>query len=60
MARCIEENRKPGDKDRSSFFRKGIYGDWKDYFTARHREIFDEEAGEPLERFGYERISARR
>jgi hypothetical protein len=33
---------------------RGISGGWKNYFIARDREVFDEEAGQTLERLGYE------
>lgn len=50
----LSRGRKPGEEDTTSFFRKGIAGDWKNAFTERDREIFDEEAGALLERLGYE------
>jgi hypothetical protein len=37
----------------SFFFRKGIVGDWKNYFTARHRELFTHRAGGLLQELGY-------
>jgi hypothetical protein len=59
--RCVEaasfeklsRGRKRGEEDPSSFFRKGVAGDWKNTFTRRDREIFDVEAGELLTRLGY-------
>ncbi len=59
--RCLEaasfeklsRGRKRGEEDPSSFFRKGVAGDWKNTFTRRDREVFDEEAGELLVRLGY-------
>lgn len=47
-------NRVRGEEDPSSFFRKGIAGDWKNYFTERDKDIFKEEAGDLLIRLGYE------
>lgn len=46
----------PGFKkeDPNKFYRKGITGDWKNYFTKEVAEIFDQEAGEMLKAFGYE------
>ena len=59
--RCIEaasferlsKGRKRGEEDPSSFFRKGVAGDWKLVFTPGEREIFDREAGDLLARLGY-------
>ncbi len=63
VRQCVEKNsfesrarnRQRGVEDTDSFFRKGISGDWKNYFTERDRRIFDEEAGELLGKLGYER-----
>jgi hypothetical protein len=49
----LSKGRKRGEEDPSSFFRKGVAGDWKHVFTQREREIFDREAGELLTRLGY-------
>src|ERR671921_214662 len=51
----LSRGRERGQEDTSSFYRKGIAGDWKNYFTARDRQIYKEEAGELLIRLGYER-----
>lgn len=51
----LSKGRKPGEEDATSFFRKGIAGDWKNVFTERDREIFGEVAGDLLSRLGYER-----
>jgi hypothetical protein len=50
----LSRGRERGQEDTSSFYRKGIAGDWKNYFTARDRQIYKEEAGELLIRLGYE------
>ncbi len=44
-----------GEEDSSSFYRKGIAGDWKNHFTEEDRRAFKEEAGELLIRLGYEK-----
>jgi hypothetical protein len=49
--------RSPGQELRSDHARKGVSGDWKNLFTARDRQIFEEEAGELLSELGYERES---
>jgi Sulfotransferase family len=49
----LSKGRKRGDEDPSSFFRKGVAGDWKHILTERERQIFDREAGELLARLGY-------
>ena len=51
----LSKGRERGQEDTSSFYRKGVAGDWKNHFTERDREIYKEEAGELLIRLGYER-----
>lgn len=62
ISSMIEENsfekmsggRQRGDDDPNSFFRKGLAGDWKNYFTERDKQIFKNQAGDALIRLGYE------
>jgi hypothetical protein len=49
----LSKGRKRGEEDSSSFFRKGVAGDWKNVFTPQDREIFEAEAGELLVKLGY-------
>lgn len=51
----LSKGRRPGEEDPSSFYRKGIAGDWKNHFTEEDRRVFKEEAGELLIRLGYEK-----
>ena len=46
--------RKPGIEQRNSFLRKGIAGDWKNYFSREAREVFNFFGGKQLIRLGYE------
>jgi hypothetical protein len=46
--------RPPGHEDRSAFLRKGIAGDWVNYFTREAAAVFDHYAGDALIRLGYE------
>jgi hypothetical protein len=46
--------RKQGEEDGSSFFRKGVAGDWRSVFTERDRELYKRLAGERLIEVGYE------
>lgn len=39
---------------KSNTFRKGIIGDWKNYFTEEHKQTFKEKYGEILICIGYE------
>lgn len=39
----------------NTFVRKGIVGDWKNYFTERHKEIVKKNAGTELIMAGYEK-----
>jgi hypothetical protein len=57
---CIEmagferrSNRKRGQEDSSSRFRKGVAGDWKNAFTQEDQRIFEEIAGGLLLQLGY-------
>jgi len=47
--------RSTGDEDSTSFYRKGVSGDWKGIFTKEDREVFKEEAGDLLIQLGYEK-----
>ena len=49
----LSRGRRPGQEDATSFFRKGVVGDWRNVFTGRDKEIFKEEAGELLVELGY-------
>ncbi|MDP8952852.1 MAG: sulfotransferase domain-containing protein, partial [Actinomycetota bacterium] len=61
VARCVgaasferlSKGRTRGEEDPSSFFRKGVAGEWRDAFTERDRRIFDEKAGSLLAELGY-------
>ncbi len=41
-------------KASDSFFRKGLVGDWRNYFTDADLKLFNELAGDTLRRMGYE------
>jgi hypothetical protein len=51
----LSKGRERGQEDTSSFYRKGVAGDWNNFFTERDKQIYKEEAGELLIRLGYER-----
>jgi Sulfotransferase family len=51
----LSGGRERGEEDPSSFFRKGVAGDWRGYFTGEDRRVFKEAAGELLIKLGYER-----
>lgn len=63
IKRCVEaasfekwtEGRERGREDPSSFFRKGVAGDWKNVFTERDKRAFKEAAGDLLIELGYEK-----
>jgi hypothetical protein len=46
--------RKPGEENKTSFFRKGVVGDWRNYFCQRAKKVFDFYAGTYLIKLGYE------
>ena len=49
---CLEASINPG---RSPTFRSGRTGEWRQHFTAEHKRIFKEVAGDLLIRLGYEK-----
>ena len=61
VARCVgaasferlSKGRTRGEEDPSSFFRKGVAGDWKNAFTQEDQRIFEEIAGGLLLQLGY-------
>lgn len=60
VRRCVEKNsfeklarRSAGQEDSTSFFRKGVAGDWRNVFTEGDRRIYEEIAGETLAAMGY-------
>lgn len=50
-----QTQRKPGEENKKDFLRKGIAGDWKNYFTKEACEVFDHYAGNELVMLGYEK-----
>ncbi|BAO44509.1 hypothetical protein TBH_C1592 [Thiolapillus brandeum] len=50
----LSKGRKAGEQDSSSFYRKGVAGDWKNYLTPQtSRKVF-KDAWELMQQFGYE------
>jgi len=47
--------RKPGEEDTRSHYRKGIVGDWKNYFDDRVIAHFQAKTGDLLKVLGYEK-----
>ena len=48
-----QSNRDQGTEDRSSFLRKGISGDWKNYFTGEAEDVFYRFHLEGIKYLGY-------
>jgi hypothetical protein len=51
----LSKGRTRGQEDPTSFFRKGIVGDWSNVFTEQDKVLFKKEAGDLLIRLGYEK-----
>lgn len=49
----LSGGRKRGEEDQRSFFRKGIIGDWNNYFDDKCIAIFQEHSDELLRQLGY-------
>lgn len=52
--RIWQSQRKPGQEDTKSHFRKGIVGDWRNYLKPEHIKRFNELCGQQLIELGYE------
>lgn len=50
----LSGGRKQGEQSKSSFFRKGISGDWKNHFDEDVISAFKKEMGNYIEKYGYE------
>jgi lipopolysaccharide transport system ATP-binding protein len=50
-----KSGRKRGEEDATKHHRKGIAGDWRNYFTPEVKQIFKERLGEALVAAGYEK-----
>ena len=48
----LAQGRERGQEDPTSFFRKGVVGDWKNVFTDKDKQLFKEEAGDLLIELG--------
>jgi hypothetical protein len=51
----LSKGRDAGSEDVKSHYRKGVSGDWQNYFTDRHKKIFKEENGQLLIDLDYEK-----
>ncbi len=52
----LSRGRERGEEDPTSFFRKGVTGDWRNTFNEQDRRVFEETAGDLLAQLGYEKI----
>ena len=52
--RRLSEGRSQGQENTWSFFRKGIAGDWKNYFAPELKETYKSLVGDLLIEYGYE------
>jgi hypothetical protein len=50
----LAKGRKRGEEDVKSHYRKGIHGDWKNYFNEEHKAFFKEKWGQLVLDLGYE------
>jgi hypothetical protein len=51
----LSGGRSQGQESNTSFFRKGVTGDWKNHFTPELKEVYKRLIGDFLVEFGYER-----
>jgi hypothetical protein len=50
----LTEGRTRGEEDKSSFFRKGVVGDWQNHFDASNTATYQQAAGNLPAKLGYE------
>lgn len=50
-----QTKRKRGVENKGSFLRKGVSGDWKNYFGSKEKELFKQNSGDLLIELGYEK-----
>ncbi len=50
----MSDNREQGESKQNAHIRKGISGDWKNYFTQKDGELFHKLAGKTLLKYNYE------
>ena len=50
----LADGRRQGEENIKSHYRKGISGDWQNYFNENHKKIFKQVAGTLLIELGYE------
>lgn len=62
LERAVKKNsfeekakRARGEESKGNFLRKGVAGDWRNYFTPEAARVFDAYAGDLLIELGYER-----
>jgi hypothetical protein len=53
----MTHGRNPGEEDKGNHWRKGVVGDWKNYFTPLAKDLFKKMAGDFLVKTGYEEDS---
>ena len=53
--RKLSSGRNPGQVDETSHYRKGVSGDWRNYFTNEHKKYFKDQYGDLLIILGYEK-----
>ena len=51
----MSKGRKPGEEDQKRHYRKGIAGDWKNYFSDEVKDVFKQKTGDLLIALKYER-----
>jgi hypothetical protein len=50
-----QTGRRPGQEDKASLARRGVVGDWRNYFSKEACQVFDRYAGDELVSLGYEK-----